>query len=146
MTCILTGKYLKRRESSVHNGRMECITGRDTVQAVFRHILQNSATEGNIDDLHALADPDHRDPGGNGCVKGLKLQDVQFGVNSAGTFVFSPKKAGVISPPPGRIRASQEVTSPGTSVVTVLAGSFEKNVFIIARLGTLRPKMTNFVI
>lgn len=119
-------KILEKTGIFRHNGRMECITGRDTVQEISRHILQNSATEGNIDDLHALADPDHGDPGGNGCVKGLKLQDVQFGVNSTGTFVFSPKKAGVISPPPGRIRASQEVTSPGTSVVTVLAGSFEK--------------------
>lgn len=95
---------------------------------IYGHILQNCAPEGNIDDLHALADPDDRDSGGDRYVESLELQDVQFGVNSAGTFVFSPKKAGVISPPPGRIRASQEMTSPGTKVVTVLAGSFRKKV------------------
>ena len=86
-------KILEKTGIFRHNGRMECITGGDTVQGISRHILQNSATEGNIDDLHALADPDHGDPGGNGCVKGLKLQDVQFGVNSAGTFVFFTEKS-----------------------------------------------------
>lgn len=109
-----------------HNSIMKHIAGRGTVQAVFGHILYDRTAEGNIDDLHALADPDDRDSGGNRYVESLELQDVQFGVNSAGTFVFSPKKAGVISPPPGRIRASQEMTSPGTKVVTVLAGSFRK--------------------
>ena len=81
-------KILEKTGIIYHNSIMKHIAGRGTVQAVSRHILQNSATEGNIDDLHALADPDHGDPGGNGCVKGLKLQDVQFGVNSTGTFVF----------------------------------------------------------
>ena len=57
------------------------------------HILQNCAPEGNIDDLHALADPDDRDPGGNRYVESLELQDVQFGVNSAGTFVFFTEKS-----------------------------------------------------
>ena len=105
---------------------MKHIAGRGTVQAVFGHILYDRTAEGNIDDLHALADPDDRDSGGNRYVESLELQDVQFGVNSAGTFFFSPKKAGVISPPPGRIRASQEMTSPGTRVVTICAGSARK--------------------
>lgn len=93
-------KILEKTGIFRHNGRMECITGRDTVQGISRHILQNSATEGNIDDLHALADPDHGDPGGNGCVKGLKLQDVQFGVNSTGTFVCMYQDPLVMTPSP----------------------------------------------
>ena len=72
---------------------MECITGRDTVQGISRHILQNSATEGNIDDLHALADPDDRDSGGNRYVESLELQDVQFGINIPGSVHFFPEKS-----------------------------------------------------
>ena len=64
---------------------MECITGRNTVKGISRHILQNSTTESNIDDLHALADTDDRNSCGNGSVKSLELQDVQFSVNGAGT-------------------------------------------------------------
>ena len=81
-------KMLEKTGIIYHNSIMKHIAGRGTVQAVFGHILCDRTAEGNIDDLHALADPDHGDPGGNGCVKGLKLQDVQFGVNSTGTFVF----------------------------------------------------------
>lgn len=119
-------KILEKMGIIYHNSIMKHIAGRGTVQAVFGHILYDRTAEGNIDDLHALADPDDRDSGGNRYVESLELQDVQFGVNSAGTFVFSPKKAGVISPPPGRIRASQEMTSPGTRVVTICAGSARK--------------------
>ena len=43
--------------------------------------------------LNALADPDDRDPGGDCYVESLELQDVQFGVNSAGTFVFFTEKS-----------------------------------------------------
>ena len=55
---------------------------------ISRHILQNGAAEGDIDDLHALADADDGDPGSYGRVESLKLQNVQFGVNCTGTFVF----------------------------------------------------------
>ena len=114
---------------------MECITGRDTVQGISRHILQNSATEGNIDDLHALADPDHGDPGGNGCVKGLKLQDVQFGVNSTGTFVFfSEESRSDIS----AARQNQGITGgdfPRDQCGYGSGGKFRKKRLIIARLG-----------
>ena len=105
------------------------------MQGISRHILQNSATEGNIDDLHALADPDHGDPGGNGCVKGLKLQDVQFGVNSTGTFVFfSEESRSDIS----AAWQNQGITGgdfPRDQCGYGSGGKFRKKRLIIARLG-----------
>lgn len=71
---------------------MKHIAGRGTVQAVFGHILCDRTAEGNIDDLHPFTDTDDRDSGGNRYVESLELQDVQFGVNSAGTFVFFHRK------------------------------------------------------
>ena len=85
-------KILEKTGIIYHNSIMKHIAGRGTVQAVFGHILCDRTAEGNIDDLHALADPDDRDSGGNRYVESLELQDVQFGVNSAGTFVFFPEK------------------------------------------------------
>ena len=86
-------KILEKTGIIYHNSIMKHIAGRGTVQAVFGHILYDRTAEGNIDDLHALADPDDRDSGGNRYVESLELQDVQFGVNSAGTFVFFTEKS-----------------------------------------------------
>ena len=121
-------KILEKMGIIYHNSIMKHIAGRGTVQAVFGHILYDRTAEGNIDDLHALADPDDRDSGGIAMSRAWNCRMSSSVSTVREPLFFSPKKAGVISPPPGRIRASQEMTSPGTKVVTVLAGSFRKKV------------------
>ena len=86
-------KILEKTGIIYHNSIMKHIAGRGTVQAVFGHILCDRTAEGNIDDLHPFTDTDDRDSGGNRYVESLELQDVQFGVNSAGTFVFFTEKS-----------------------------------------------------
>ena len=128
-------KILEKTGIFRHNGRMECITGRDTVQGISGHILCDRTAEGNVDDLHALADPDDRDSGGNRYVESLELQDVQFGVNSTGTFVFfSEESRSDIS----AARQNQGITGgdfPGDQCGYGSGGKFRKKRLIIARLG-----------
>ena len=68
-------------------------------------------------------------------IKGLKLQDVQFGVNSTGTFVFfSEESRSDIS----AARQNQGITGgdfPGDQCGYGSGGKFRKKRLIIARLG-----------
>ena len=114
---------------------MKHIAGRGTVQAVFGHILCDRTAEGDIDHLHPFTDTDHGDPGGDRHVESLKLQDVQFGVNSTGTFVFfSEESRSDIS----AARQNQGITGgdfPGDQCGYGSGGKFRKKSLIIARLG-----------
>ena len=76
-------------------------------------ILHDCATEADINDLHAFTDPENGKPVTDAQLKRLQLQDVKLCVNGTGAV-----KAGVMSPPPGRISASQPVISPMFRVTT----------------------------
>ena len=79
-------KILEKTGIFHHNGRVERVSGRRTVQQISRHILEDRSTESHIDDLHALTDADHGNPCSNSSVKSLELQNIQFGINRAGAF------------------------------------------------------------
>lgn len=81
-------------------------------------ILHDCATEADINDLHAFTDPENGKPVTDAQLKRLQLQDVKLCVNGTGAVIAFPEKAGVMSPPPGRISASQPVISPMFRVTT----------------------------
>lgn len=69
------------------------------------HILQNRSAEGNINDLHAFADAENREMKPQADINGLKLQNIQFRVNIAGTHVVLSEKGGRDIASPGQYQS-----------------------------------------
>ncbi len=65
-------------------------------------ILYYGAAQPHIDDLHALADAQYGHVPLQGQVQGLELQNIQPGVNIAGTVVLFPEEGGCDVPAAGK--------------------------------------------
>jgi len=70
------------------------ITAGTKMQGGCGHILNNGASEGDVDQLHTFADAKNRSVVSDAKFQRLKLQNVEFGVDVSGTSAAFTEESG----------------------------------------------------